>query len=301
MGEAWFMAKKRKMHTRLMTEAISACDLEYLGHVLGEITSGTSSFGHLEEWDTWFRYLLPELVIRGHEEHAFDRLLEHTVSAFMQVYWTGVPPEYPEFRQDALDSVPISLMHPALWSANPGSPSDPTKSIPTFLMREHNGRLFVEWYGVRRAQPDLSAALFFCLKYLPHDEMPSWVNSLLSIEHPYWKAALLVWLAGAQPLLTATAPVAPSLVGSISGIGWENSHALGSPPSADGDNSWAGYNENSRFLDATSTGAFWEEIRSHFADGLLVTWESELWSDPRLAQIPGLTELLDQIARDMAA
>ena len=296
------MGRKREIYTRLMTKPIRESRVKYLMDALREISSGTHSFGHQDEWDQWFRYLLPELVLRGHETYAFDRLLEHTITAFMQVYWETLDVEYPGFRQDALDSVPISLMGPELWSANPETPKDATKSTPAFLLQEHNGRLFIEWWGLQRARPDLSAALFFCLKYLPSAKMRSWVDSLLSIEHPHWKAAFLVWLAGAQPLLTADTPI-PSMLESTPSIGWEHSYALGAPmPSPGGKYPPAeGYNENTRFLDSGSTRAFWEEIRTSLGSGLLAKWETELWSDERLSRIRGLADMLDRLGQSITA
>ncbi len=66
MGEAWFMGTEREMYPELLGD-LNAVAIEDLQKPLGEIASGTSSFGPMEEWHSWFHYLLGQVLPRGHK------------------------------------------------------------------------------------------------------------------------------------------------------------------------------------------------------------------------------------------
>lgn len=196
MGVAWFMDEKRKLYTELMIQPLSELPVSYLENVFWDITSGTSSFGHLKEWDDWFRYLLPEWVLLGinHLE-----LFEQTITAFFNIYDAGITEDYPGFREDVFSTLPLVLMSPGLWRPHTNKATGLNAIHPSFLIwidGAPNG-----WDG-RSTHSAISAGLFFCLRYLRPDEIPIWFQSLIAIESVYWRSHLLVWLLGIKNLLT---------------------------------------------------------------------------------------------------
>ena len=74
----------------------------------------------------------------------------------------------------------------------------------TLLKREYNpdaGTWF--WYD---ASGDLSASMFFRLKYLPAEAVCPWLRSVFSIPCPHWRAQILVWFVGAHDILSGGKP-----------------------------------------------------------------------------------------------
>src|SRR5262247_394870 len=112
MGEAWFMSEERLLYFEMMEQDPLKLSDRYLQNVLWEIASGTKSFGHLEEWDQWFRFLLPTLIERNHEGWHF---LEDTMTAFFNVFDKGVAEAYDGFRDDVIGSLSQCLMKGELW------------------------------------------------------------------------------------------------------------------------------------------------------------------------------------------
>src|SRR5262249_31914372 len=110
MGEAWFMGSRRFTFDRFVRIPIGQIPIAEFGSFLFEITSGLASFGAREEWSSWFAFALPDLILRSHESYAFASLLEPTVSAFMNVYWRGGVPDYPEFARDVASTLGRCLM-----------------------------------------------------------------------------------------------------------------------------------------------------------------------------------------------
>ena len=115
MGEAWFMGVERRLYTELAETPVAEANRFDLSHCLFELTSGTTSFGRRAEWEEWFRYLLPGLVLRGNEQHGFETLLEPTVTAFMVLFPKSLEGEYEGFREDALASLGACVMRPEAW------------------------------------------------------------------------------------------------------------------------------------------------------------------------------------------
>ena len=63
MGEAWFMGKERRLFHELQGDLDALC-VSQLQAPLGEIASGTSSFGPRDEWREWYHHLLGRLLPR---------------------------------------------------------------------------------------------------------------------------------------------------------------------------------------------------------------------------------------------
>ncbi len=132
MGEAWFMSEERRYFPELADrETVLNLDAVDLTEIIGEISSGTSCFGRLDEWDDWFKFLLPDLIVRSIEDQYFNTyIIQPVVTTFMAIYWDGITEEYPGYREDVLATLFQALMDEALWDMN---------GRPIFLVDYENG------------------------------------------------------------------------------------------------------------------------------------------------------------------
>jgi hypothetical protein len=190
MGEAWFMSEKREMFHELLGD-IDALPVDALTRPLGEISSGTGSFGPMREWNLWSRYLLAQSVHR-HGEGSYDSLYQHLVTALIAVHPQGIDDIYGGFADDALHTLGRCVMDAARWTngrlalAPPEDPQGPNRSS--------------SWrWSV--ASDDLSAAMFFCAKYVPDTELDAWLDSAFAIDCPLWTSQLVNWFVRADALL----------------------------------------------------------------------------------------------------
>ena len=170
--------------------------LEELRGPLEEIASGNSSFGPMNEWTVWYRYLLAQLVHR-HVERSFDSLFQHLVAAFIAVHPRGIDEPYPGFADDARHTLGRCLMDPSRWKGGRlaiQAPEDP------FAGGRHAA---FEWSV---ACGDFSAGMFFCAKYLGDDELDAWLDSVFAVRCPLWTTQLYSWLLEAHPLLAGRVP-----------------------------------------------------------------------------------------------
>jgi hypothetical protein len=289
MGEAWFNTENRRFYTELIEKPFEEIEASELSTgVLFEISSGTSCFGHREEWDEWFKYLLPNLILRSQEFYFFNELLAQSViTAFMTIYWKGIPEEYDGFRKDVIDSLSVCLMSKELWFDYLDEKTQTTHLRVFFLDTYRDGKdnLRLDWNS-RSSNESLSALMFFCLKYLNSEEIISWTNSLFSIKDIYWRGALMVWLLGAYDILEEPI-VVPSMIEKANPeINWENSHVLGSrygsidaehPPADE-------YNDNRDFFHAENTKLFLEQIRKQLTDELILDWAESFAQDKFVAE-----------------
>ena len=296
MGEAWFLGGERYFFEWLTKTPVAEADAGELNRVLFDITSGTNSFGRREEWETWFRYMLPDLLLRGHETHAFEFLLEPTITAFMVLFPCGLEGEYAGFREDALASLGACLMGPGMWDASGVEAGELDYPLARFLAwEETDGALrFADWDAWRACEP-LSASLFFCLKYLREEEVAPWVESVVAIEDPYFRAALVVWLLGALGPLEGPETKPRALEKSDARLSWHNSFLLESTYGGEA----AGAPE---FLPRENRAAFVGAVRRAVTPETLLAWadafsEDELLSES-LYNAPDL--LFDRLSKEGA-
>lgn len=303
MGEAWFMGDERKLHRELFAVGAAKLDLLDLNSALWDIASGTQCFGHREEWDAWLRYMLPDLVVRSHEQYTFDLMIEYTITAFIAIHWTGIREEYPGFTRDVLLTLGHALMEPALWAPHPEEPNNPMKRTPLFLRYEDRGEDLLYGWGSSNAPGSVASAIVFCAKYLPEADLRSWAAGLFDIEHPQWRFALLVWYVGAQTLRTRPFPTSRDFEKAAPQISWQNSHVLGSAKKGlDGDPSPApAHNRNHDFLDAARVGSVLDTMREQLSVDRLAAWEATFWTDPLLAADPALPSILNRALATLAA
>lgn len=217
MGEAWFMGETRKMYPQLK-HALESTTTLYLQEVLEAIGSGISAFGLLEEWEDWFQYLLPRLIPRCDEKFVYW-LLEDLCTAFLQVDLATAHRAYttpdPELVLQTLGQV---IMSPDRWK-------DGRIVIGRVLHPSNNNPARI--WGWANVSGDLAASLIVCLRKVSDEDLEDWVNSIFSIECPYWRAQLLAWYVGAQPLLSGKARFPNHFDNWTPKIGWSWSHAIG--------------------------------------------------------------------------
>ena len=274
---------ERESYTELIDKPVEEISVDYLSNVLYEISSGTFCFYQREDWQQWFKYLLPHLIVRSHEVYISELLLSPIVTAFMSIYWKGIPEDYLGFRDDIIDTLSLSLMNKKLWfihkDSNSGISSTRAHFLDDYLDGRNNPR--VNW-DASDANGSLSSSMFFCIKYLNADEMGSWIKSLFEIDDLYWKGALSVWLLGALDLF-GLPPTPKALDKSKPNLDWENSHVF--IFSDDSDDNFEPEvlrrNKTKDFLPSENVKLFLEEIRKHLNDELLIEW-AELFSNNSL-------------------
>jgi hypothetical protein len=220
-GEAWFLSKQRKLFTEFLERPMESVSAEVIEKYLFEMTAGLQCFPGcteaVEDWLSWFNYMLPFLVARAHEATPIDALLESVISTFIRVYPVKAAEPYSGFRQDALETVGKALMKPEFWDGN-----------GELILRP--GDDWLDCLERTKAEPStsgaLSASLFFCLLYLPLSQVQTWTKSLLAVESAYFRAHLLVWLTAVHQLLTERKYATGSLDRARFHIAWELSTLL---------------------------------------------------------------------------
>jgi hypothetical protein len=221
MGEAWFIGKERKMFRELVEKSISELSDSYLDHVLFEIGSGTKSFGHMKEWDEWFSYLLPRLIEKWSIRATNQDGIEQLITTFICLYPRNSIGGLSTFRNEIIVTLPHSIMAGRLWEEWIDQRSSQETKRPVFLKSG-----FGQAWTIGKAENSLSAALVFCLKYLNPDEIESWVQSMLAIEDPYWRAALIIWLSAVDELSEEFEVTYPMIASAPAKIEWNYSFIL---------------------------------------------------------------------------
>lgn len=265
MGEAWLMGDDRRMFSALLGD-LDRLPTPALQAPLGEIASGTSSFGPRPEWDAWFHYLLGALAPRSHEAFV-SYLLEYLVSGFMAVHPNGVHrTSCAGLRDDALLTLGRCMMDAQCWND--------ADIVPGQLLHQSGG----SWGD---ASGDLSASMFFCLKYLPSPQIDPWLRSVLAIGSPHWRAQLVVWMVGAHGMLDGTIRWPSQLAeGKYPSVAWEWSHCLKPELAAaarDGDES-----VTEAFLPAGSREQARQCLGSYFSKDVYADWLDSIRAVPSL-------------------
>lgn len=210
MGEAWFMGDDRAMFDYLGTVPVDELSDEQLDNVLSEIASGTRNFGHMDEWDDWFAYLLHRLVALKQapsQRHLIELL---TTGFFIQHPQRDDDTDY----TNALQTLGQVIMGPSRWRDGRlildhvlnGPPAGPSEAWG--------------WWNVGG---DLSVSLFFCLKYLHPQHIKEWLGSVFAIGDPHWRAQILVWLGATQALWDDGSAFPSDLKNQPPDAGWTDS------------------------------------------------------------------------------
>lgn len=278
------MGVERRMFTELSgdMESLSAYDLQ---KPLEEIASGTSAFGPLEEWTSWYHHLLGALLPRSHE-HFVDYILEYLITGFMALHPNGIQQSpYQNFREDVLNSLGSAIMDGSCWN-------DGDIAIGKILHRSNNNpnRVWCWW----DASGDMSSSMFFCLKYLPQYMVADWFRSTLAIPSPHWRAQMIAWLAGSHAILSNEEKW-PSewKIEARPSVSWAWSHCL-NPEIATRDR--GSEEPMMSLLPDMSKLEVIRVVREHFTEGVFLDWLSSIaelsYLETELAEIPATFERL---------
>ncbi len=284
MGEGWFMAEKRRFFDELNGD-LDALSVRKLQEPLQEIASGTSAFGPRDEWKQWYHYLLGQLIPRAHENFV-SSLLESIITGFFAMYPNGIYRiPYPEFQNDVLLTLGRSMMDPLCWDGQ-------EIIVGKFLHRSNkNPNKVWCWWD---ASGDLSASMYFCLKYLPSSLVQVWFESVLKIESPHWRAQVLVWLVGSYEILNAR-HLWPSefIINAYPSVQWEWSHCISAELAAADD---SGATIVTSFITESSCDKVLAVVHAYFTEDVFLDWLESIakvpYLDSELATIPSMFELL---------
>lgn len=278
----------RRMFTDLMADP-AAVPVQRLSYALAEIASGTHSFGALDEWRDWFHYLLPLLVLRGHERFV-EPLVEPAVTAFISQHPTGLDQEpYAGFGEDALNTLGLCLMDGACW---------PGGELDADLCLNRRPDLQGLW-GWDEPSGALSASMFFCLKYLRPEQLDAWFGSVFRIEAPQWRAQVMAWLIGAHRIFTGqiNSPARFSLE-DYPCLAWDWSHVLSGhylPPGSP-------TGEEVDFIPAANRKAALSIVSRHFTDAAIMEWLDSFALDSAVeAEAASLAPWFHDLYRPLAA
>lgn len=284
MGEAWFMGEERRIFRALLgnLDEIKTRDLQ---EPFAEIATGTSSFGPMKEWNTWYHYLLGALLPRNHEAFV-SYLLESLLTGFMAIYPNGIYREpYKGFREDVFLTLGRCMMDSMCWNGS-------DIAIGKVLRQSNNNpnHVWVWW----DASGDFSASMFFCLKYLPESSVEPWLRSVFDIPSPHWRAQVIVWLVGAHGILNNVIrwPSEFSMEARPY-IGWESSHCLKVKMAAADD---SGAPPVPTFIPEAARTSALNVVRSYFSENRFLEWLDCISTIPylesELAEIPSTFETL---------
>jgi hypothetical protein len=284
MGEAWFMSEERRMYPELLGD-LSTLPMRELEIPLSEISSGTSAFGPMEEWDNWYHYLLAQTLPRAHDAYV-NSLLESLVTGFMAIYPNGVySAPYKQFREDVITTLGRCIMEPSCWVGS-------EIAVGQVLHRSNNNpnRVWCWW----DASGDFSSSMFFCLKYLPEELVGNWLRSVLAIRSPHWRAQVLVWLVGTHDLLTGAIDWPSQFdMDAAPAVHWVWSHCIG-PGLAEKDASGAGIMRS--FITESVRSEVLGLVRLHFTEDVFLEWLESIstvsYLESELGQIPSQFESL---------
>lgn len=264
MGEAWFMAERRRFFTELLTEDPSRWEHGLIATVLTNLSSGPGCFGLRKEWTDWLHYLTPTLLARI-DGPLWKDIYEGLISAFMARYPDECS-EYPYkgFLADILATLGRVPMAASNW--NDGSLAM-GELIPA-VEKMANGELVLFCGGA------LSAALFLHLKYLDEDLLSDWLASVFAIEDAIWGIKVTLWIAKSRELLLQSGQQPVVLETEIrNGSGWDGCWGLqGSNPSPKVDPAQVAV----PFLSDARRQHFHSELRRHLTRATLERLGAEI-------------------------
>lgn len=195
VGEAWFMGEHRGRFFSLMHDDPRQWPEMDLRTALFEISSGISCFGPRREWQLWCAFLLPrslELLDPALDaysaRHLHPALVTATLMNLAQPAFPRLPPQVP---RDLLDTLGRAMFASSLWHAG--------------RMREQAWcrPLRVGTIDGDTIQPDqtFAASCTLALKLLEPTQLQGWLASALAIDDPHGRAAWVVWLHAAAPMI----------------------------------------------------------------------------------------------------
>lgn len=193
MPEAWFIGGDIIFFTNLDSDS----DTRDLCIALREMRLGIVSFpnaSYVPIWKEWFRYLLPDLILRANEPENFNDywrdILTEAIDVCFEIYPNGITEEYLGFRDDIIYTLGNCALPDKL--ARQITP-DAEKHTRIFLdiWDERHMLMYYEFFSLSA----VNQVIIFYLKYLRFDELELWAISLFQIASPQWYIQLIFFLA----------------------------------------------------------------------------------------------------------
>jgi hypothetical protein len=280
-GEAWFMSKERRFFTEFLGQPMTDVPLEVIQEFLFEATSGLGSFpdcvDDVEDWISWFHYMLVFLVERGQERHV-EFLIEGAITAFIRINGDSPEQRYSGFREDALMTLGQALMKPEFWNEQ----GDCIAAYQDgWVNRLGELKRNVSCDGA------ISSSLFFCLLYLPAGKVSLWTQSVLQIKSIYFRAHFLVWLVSLFQILQGpTSLWLRSVEKAPYDIEWANSFLL---------------EDTNPKIPNESLKQFLDTVRAELSKERLSEWSTEISTNGGLAEMMKRFSIFDQVSSDVSA
>jgi hypothetical protein len=185
-GEAWFIADERRYYHFLLEHPVEKLPAAELEHFFFDVTSALvnckDAVDEVASWLEWLDYLWPRLLAVDLNSWAERRVGEMLYTVVFRML-TARPEPYEGYRSDVLASLGRLTMRTDLWDND-------NQCLLIY---------FDEWPVCAGM---VSASLFLSLALLKPQSIQLWTQSLLAIESPRFRAAVLTWLCVACPLLT---------------------------------------------------------------------------------------------------
>ncbi|UZW62557.1 hypothetical protein [Lysobacter enzymogenes] len=193
MGEAWFMSENRGRFFSLMHDDPRQWPELDLRNALFELSSGISCFGPRREWQLWCAFLLPRSLELLDTIDAYDARHLHpalVTATLMNLAQPAFPHLPPPLSRDLLDTLGRAMFAPSLW-------------LDGRICEQAWCRPFGRTVHGDMIDPSHSfaASCTLALKLLDPAQIPGWLASALAIDDPYWRAAWVVWLHAAAPMI----------------------------------------------------------------------------------------------------
>lgn len=192
MPVAWFMGEIA-FYESLAMESPQALEAREICDALNDIAGGIFCFPKVKYvpiWIAWFKYLLPDLLLRANEPENLDDynlwILVKTITAVFNVYPRQITDDYPGFRNDLVSLLGTRAIPPKLARerTDPGDESSP-------LFTDIWDRSYtIENYGLG-SLVEIDSLILFCIKYLTVAEINDWAASLFQIDGPQWHLQLI--------------------------------------------------------------------------------------------------------------
>jgi hypothetical protein len=250
--------------------------IELLQQVLTEITFDITTYDQERNADSvlatdWFYFLLPYLIDKGHQKVANVYFTESLIAAVIATTISFNRALYQDFESDLVSTIGQIVMSSFFWQ---------------------NERLkfcFVDeqleiWEVAPACSGPISAWIYFNIFFLKTDQINGWVQSMLDIEDPFWRANLLAWLAAAGKLQCREPFKIPSDYRVFPCVTWENADIL----------------QKSRIrIEEARLNTFLDAIRQYIDVERMLSWTPQFKVYPNVYEWFTTARLCDVIADDI--
>jgi hypothetical protein len=212
MGEAWFMSEQREIYSGLLKSDPQQWPRKEWCDALEAIVSGPTSFGHIEEWSSWFGYLLYASLPLINTWELFSPY-ELLVSAVM-VHCPNEQAAYSAWLPDILATLGRHPFDLSFWE------NERIRDDAFFAPLCHWPRGWALAPG-----GSIAAAFHLVAKYLDEALLPEWMAFVMAIKDVLWRAKIVECLRTSTCLFLEEGKGPADLHGWVSG-GWNGAGSI---------------------------------------------------------------------------